>query len=97
MTCVRRLLREHTTRSSWSVKGTHQVQRALGAPDPGSRAGRRASPEHAMVFASAYSAYLRYFDLDDAEQGTWQEFFASDVSAQLAVVAIEDVAVYRTT
>ncbi len=50
-----------------------------------------------MVFASAYSAFLRYFDLNDVEQGTWQDFFASDVSAQLAVVAVEDVAVYRTT
>ena len=50
-----------------------------------------------MVFASAYAAYLRYYGLDDVEQGTWQDFFASDVSAQLAVAAVEDVTVYRTT
>jgi hypothetical protein len=54
-------------------------------------------PEHAMVFASAYAEYLRYYDLDDVEQDTWQDFFAADVSAQLAVVAIEDVTVYRGT
>ena len=78
-------------------EGTHQVQRAEGAPDPARVPVDERRPEHAMVFASAYSAFLRYFDLDDLEQGTWQDFFASDVSAQLAVVAVEDVAFYRTT
>src|SRR4029079_2291630 len=78
-------------------EGTDQVQRAHGAPDPSRVPVDERRPEHAMVFASAYSAYLRYFDLDDVERGTWQEFFTSDVSSQLAVVAIEDVAVYRTT
>lgn len=78
-------------------EGTHQVLRAQGAPDPARVPVDERRPEHAMVFASAYSAFLRYFDLDNGEQGTWQNFFASDVSAQLAVVAIEDVAVYRTT
>ena len=78
-------------------EGTNLVQRALGAPDPARVPVDERRPEHAMVFASAYSAFLRYFDRDNAEQGTWQDFFASDVAAQLAVVAIEDVAVYRTT
>ncbi|HEX7135473.1 MAG TPA: baseplate J/gp47 family protein [Iamia sp.] len=78
-------------------QGTDQEQRTAGAPDP-SRApvdGRR--PEHALVFASAFAAHLRFIGLDDTEQGDWQDLFASDVSAQLAVVAVEDVAVYRTT
>ena len=78
-------------------EGIHQVQRVEGAPDPARVPVDERRPEHAMVFASAYSAFLQYFDLDDAKQGTWQDFFASDVSAQLAVVAVEDVAVYRTT
>ena len=77
--------------------GTHQAQRTSGAPDPARVPVDERRPEHAMVFASAYAAYLRYYDLDDVEQGTWQDFFASDVSAQLAVAAIEDVTVYRTT
>jgi hypothetical protein len=77
--------------------GTHQEQRTSGAPDPARVAVDERRPEHAMVFASAYAAYLRYHDLDDVEQGTWQDFFASDVSARLAVVAIEDVTLYRTT
>lgn len=78
-------------------EGTHQAQRTAGAPDPVRVPVDERRPEHAMVFASAYAAYLRYYDLDNVEQGTWQDFFASDVSAQLAVVAIEDVSVYRTT
>jgi hypothetical protein len=77
--------------------GTHQALRAAGAPDPARVPVDERRPEHAMVFAAAYADYLRYYDLEDAEQGTWQDFFASDVSARLAVVAIEDVAVYRTT
>jgi hypothetical protein len=77
-------------------EGTHQVQRVEGAPDPARVPVDERRPEHAIVFASAYSAFLRYFDLDNVEQGTWQDFFASDVSAQLAVVAVEDIAVYRT-
>ena len=77
--------------------GTHQAQRTSGAPDPARVPVDERRPEHAMVFASAYAAYLRYYDLDDVEQDTWQDFFAADVSAQLAVAAVEDVTVYRTT
>jgi hypothetical protein len=77
--------------------GTQQEQRIAGAPDPARVPVDERRPEHAMVFASAYAAYLRYYDLDNVEQDTWQDFFAADVSSQLAVVAIEDVAVYRTT
>jgi hypothetical protein len=77
--------------------GTNLVDRALSALDPARVPVDERRPEHAMVFASAYSAFLKYVDQMNAEQGTWQSFYASDVAAQLAVVAIEDVAVYRTT
>lgn len=78
-------------------EGTHRDQRPVGALHPAHAPVDERRPEHALVFASAFSAFLKYFDLDNVEQGHWQDFFASDVSAQLAVVAIEDVAVYRTT
>src|SRR3954451_12499186 len=77
--------------------GTDQAQRTAAAPDPARVPVDERRPEHAIAFASAYAAYLRYYDSGNIEQGTWQDFFASDVSAQLAVVAIEDVGVYRTT
>ena len=50
-----------------------------------------------MVFAAAYSSYVRYFDTSDAPNGDWHDFFGSDVSALLAIAAVEDIAVYRST
>jgi hypothetical protein len=78
-------------------EGADQVKRALAAPDPARVPVDERRPEHAMVFATAYAKHLKYFDLGDNEQGDWEAFFTSDVSAQLAVIAIEDVAVYRST
>lgn len=77
--------------------GTSQVQRALTAPDATSLHVDERRPEHAMVFASAYATHLPFVDAEGAQQGTWEEFFTADTSAQLAAAATEDVAVYRTT
>ncbi|MEO6086113.1 MAG: hypothetical protein ABIQ18_23685, partial [Umezawaea sp.] len=77
--------------------GTHQVQRALAAPDASNLKVDERRPEHAMVFASAYATHLPFVDAEGVPQGTWEEFFTSEVSAQLAAAATEDVAVYRTT
>ncbi|MHA6622516.1 baseplate J/gp47 family protein [Pseudonocardia sp. DLS-67] len=80
-------------------EGTHQGRRALPALDPSHVPVDERRPEHAMVFAARYAAYLPYVGLDNApEPGrTWAEFFASGVTARLAVAAVEDVATYRTT
>ncbi|WP_035764438.1 hypothetical protein, partial [Arthrobacter sp. H20] len=78
-------------------QGADQVTRALAAPDPAGLPVDERRPEHAMVFAAAYAKHLLYFDPGGNGQGDWEEFFASDVSAQLAVIAIEDVAAYRST
>lgn len=77
-------------------EGADQVKRTLAAPDPTHVPVDERRPEHAMVFAAAYAKHLKYFDLGGNEQGDWEKFFASDVSAQLAVIAIADVAVYRS-
>jgi hypothetical protein len=78
-------------------QGTRQQDRGLDAhaPDQVPVDGRRS--EHAMVFAANYAKHLRFFGLDDIDEGDWQGFFTSDVSAQLAIVAIEDVGTYRKT
>ncbi len=77
--------------------GTHQVQRALAAPDASHLRVDERGPEHAMVFASAYATHLPFVEPDGSAPDTWEEFFTADTSAQLAAAAIEDVAVYRTT
>ena len=77
--------------------GTDKVQRTEAAPDPARVPVDERCPEHAMVFASAYAQFLQHFGLTNTVDGNWQPFFAGDVSAQLAVVAIEDVTVYRST
>ena len=48
---LRRLLREHATRASWSARAPTRSQRVAGAPDPARVPVDERRPEHAMVFA----------------------------------------------
>jgi len=77
--------------------GTTQVQRSLAAPDAASLKADERHPEDAMVFASAYARHLPFVDGDGTPDGTWEQFFTADPSAQLAAVATQNVADYRTT
>ncbi|MBD3946141.1 baseplate J/gp47 family protein [Nocardioides ganghwensis] len=79
--------------------GTDQEQRALSAPDPASAPVDDRRSEHAIVFAAAYSRYLRYVGFDDTVDPAdpdWHQFFGSDISSLLAVVAVDRVDAYRT-
>ncbi len=80
-------------------QGTDRVRRAQAAPDPHHELVRvdARRPEHAMVFAAAYSRLLRYVDGSGSPTDNWHPFFGTDIAVQLAVAAIEDVAVYRST
>lgn len=78
-------------------QGTDQVLRADGGPDPSRVPVDERLQEHAVAFAAAYARYLLYVDVEGSSDGSWQDFFSSDVTARLAVVAIEDVAGYRAT
>ena len=75
--------------------GTSQEQRFSQALDPAYAPVNERLPEHGMVFAQAYSEYLNYYDSNNAAAGDWTPFFSEDVSAQLAVVAVQDVEHYR--
>lgn len=77
--------------------GTDRPRRIVGAPDPAAVKVDARRSEHAMVFAAAYAAYLKYVRPDGVPDGDWRSFFASDAQAQIAGAAIEDVASYRTT
>jgi hypothetical protein len=79
--------------------GTDREQRALAAPDPAGAPVDDRRPEHAIVFAAAYSRYLRYVGFDDQvdlDAPGWHEFFGSDISSLLAVVSVDRVDAYRT-
>lgn len=76
--------------------GTDRPRRTPAALDTASVRVDERRPEHEMVFAAAYASYLRFVSPDGSEDGDWQDFFASDPLALIAVVAIEDVAAYRT-
>lgn len=76
--------------------GTSQDQRNNPALDPAHAPVDERLPEHSMVFARAFARYLNYYNSSDTASGDWQAFFASDVSVQLAVMAVQDVAGYKT-
>src|SRR5436190_1450751 len=48
-----------------------------------------------IVFANEYARFINYFSNFNIAAGNWQPFFNSDISAQLGIVAIQDVQHYR--
>lgn len=77
-------------------EGTSQDQRFFPALDPAYAPVDERKPEHAMVFAAAYSAFLKYYNSSNTEEGDWKIFFSEDVSFQLAIIAVQDVDIYKT-
>jgi hypothetical protein len=77
-------------------EGTSQDQRPFPALDPAYAPVSEQTPAHTMVFAQAYTAYLRYFDASDVPVDNWQRFFGQDVSVQLAIAAVQEVDFYKT-
>ena len=76
-------------------EGWSQPQRHAPALDPGHAPVDQRLPAHRMVFARAYSAFLRYFNGANVAEGDWQPFFSSDATVQLAMASIEDVGQYK--
>ncbi|MBJ7312003.1 baseplate J/gp47 family protein [Rugamonas sp. CCM 8940] len=76
-------------------EGLSQAQRQLAALAPEFAPVDQHGPAHRMIFARAYSAYLRFFNEKNLDAGDWQPFFSSDVSVQLAVASVQDVAFYK--
>jgi hypothetical protein len=76
-------------------EGTSQDQRLALALDPAYAPVDERAISHRIVFAQAYAKHLKHFDLNNTETGEWQPFFSEDVSAQLAVAAVQDIAAYR--
>lgn len=77
-------------------EGTSQEQRFSPALDPAYAPVDERTVAHRMVFAQAYAIYLKYYNSGNAWEGDWQGFFNKDVSALLAVAAVQDVDNYRS-
>lgn len=77
-------------------EGTRQDQRLLRPLDPAYFTVDERSMARHIVFARDYAQLLRYFDGNNAPAGTWLPFFASDVSAKIAILAVEDVEAYKS-
>jgi len=78
-------------------EGVSQDQRRSPALDPQYAPVNERDPAHGLVFARAYSAFLRYYNLVNAPVGDWQPFFSRDVSVQLATAAVQDIEYYKAT
>ena len=75
--------------------GTNQFQRFL----PGLKPGYVKIDEHDyadwIVFAAEFSRYIHYVNLNGLNTNNWTAFFASDLSAVLGGIAIQNVERYR--
>jgi hypothetical protein len=76
-------------------EGRSQQERFSKALDPAYVSIDEQKPEHVMVFAKAYSAYLRYYDSSNIDVDDWKRFFSEDVSVKVAEAAIQNVDDYR--
>ncbi|MBN1929437.1 MAG: baseplate J/gp47 family protein [Chlorobiaceae bacterium] len=76
-------------------EGTSQKQRFAAELDPSSAPIDGRTPEYAVAFARSYSAWLRFYDLNNAEVDDWQRFFSQDPLVRVACAAIEKVDRYR--
>ena len=76
--------------------GTSQAQRFL----PGIDKNRFALADENdysdwIVFANEFSAYLHFYDPENNPATDWKPFFSNDISAQLGLIAIQDIKHYR--
>ena len=77
-------------------EGTSQDQRSSPSLAPAYAPVNERTPAHEMVFAQAYSAFLRYYDSNNVEVDDWKRFFREDVSVHLAIAAVQDIEYYKS-
>ena len=75
--------------------GYNQQQRRLAGIQPGYVKVDERNFEHWLDFARNFAAFIKYYNNNYQVEGNWQPFFDADVSAQLAIIAVQDVEDYR--
>ncbi len=77
-------------------QGTRQDQRFAVELNPVYAPVDQRKLEHALVFAKTYSKHVKFYGVNNTVTGNWEPFFGNDISAQLAVAAIQDVDYYKS-
>lgn len=79
-------------------EGTDQLQRDVAALRPSYALVDERTAADLLVYAQKLAQYLNYFRPNDQHTPgeNWQPFFDKDVSAMLAIVAVQEVADYQT-
>jgi hypothetical protein len=76
--------------------GTSQAQRLLTGMDEKKYAlADEKGFADWIVFASEFSRYIKYYNIENQAKGNWEAFFNNDISAQLGRVAIQVIERYR--
>ena len=75
--------------------GYNQQQRQLQGIQPGYIKVDERNFEHWLDFARNFAKFIKYYNNNYQVEGNWQPFFDTDVSAQLANIAVQDVEDYR--
>ena len=75
--------------------GTSQDQRLLNEMKRGYVSIEERDFADWIVFAAKFSAYIKYYDLENKVSNNWQPFFESDISAILGSVAVQNLDEYK--
>jgi hypothetical protein len=77
------------------LAGSGQLQRLLpGLQDNYVNIDERSAADW-LVYARHYAAFVKYFNISNKEDSNWIPFFDNDISAQLAIITVQDVDAYR--
>ena len=76
--------------------GSSQEQRSLPALDPSYVSVNEHGTAHGMMYAHALSEFVKYFDSNNAENGSFAPFFSNDPSLRLAITAVQHIEDYKS-
>lgn len=71
--------------------GKSQAQRVLKELVPSYVSVDERKVEDLLVFAAEMAKKVRYFDEQNKDDGTWEDFFINDISTQIALIAVTDL------
>ncbi|GLR16712.1 hypothetical protein [Portibacter lacus] len=77
--------------SSFFGNGTHQSARLLKALDPNYVKLEDRDMAIMLAFIADLSEHIKYYNLEDEEDGNWNEFYTSDISIVLASIISTDL------
>ena len=76
--------------------GSNQEQRSLPALDPSYVSVNEHDTAYGMMYAQALSEFVKYFDSNNTENGSFAPFFSNDPSLRLAITAVQHIEDYKS-